>query len=356
MTGKYGAKFFQKVRPLVVVREQRGYCLCLPLTTHGGQGTLKHGVNPEDYAVVHEKGKKPYLKKSEHMSKSAFPIIIEDPQERIDRMTRINFGRVCTVEHRARVLKIGRIDDGYLPLLRQYFLRSMAGPGFSPEETGSDEHVSFTGNATPVIASAGPSQYGYQAFLSPAQEFPRPVGGSYPIGVSPTPFFPIGPSPIYSGGSFPTNPAKPSSGYPQDYSAPQAQYSAAPGSSSAYPSLASYTSPAQPQYSGSQYANVVGSASGPSYSSPIHPTYAGSQYGPSTVSGPGNESSSQRQQQYPIPQNSYGPAASYPGEASPITGYPEDSVEIPEYAPPPSRTGHRTTSSSKGGNRHKSRR
>lgn len=134
--GPYGEMIHTKVRPLVVVREQKGRCICIPLTTYGGQGTLKRGVNPDNHAVAYDSRRKPTTKAGEKMQKRPFPIKVEDPQEKIDPMTRLEFSKVYTVEHNVKVLKIGRIPDEHLNMLRRYFADSMADPDLQPTMTG----------------------------------------------------------------------------------------------------------------------------------------------------------------------------------------------------------------------------
>ena len=127
---KFGGKAFSKVRRFVVVGEKKGACLCIPLNTYRGEGATKRGINPRDHAAVYPEGGKPKLRSGERdkIVKDPFPIIVEDPNEKIDPMSRLNFGRVYTVEHNVKVQKVGRIPDSHHKLLRRYFLESIAGP------------------------------------------------------------------------------------------------------------------------------------------------------------------------------------------------------------------------------------
>jgi hypothetical protein len=77
------------------------------------------------------------------MDKEPFPIIVENSQEKIDPMTRLNFGRVHTVEHNVKVSKVGRILDEYLPLLEQYFLQTIAGPQLQAATIPSPSHNEY---------------------------------------------------------------------------------------------------------------------------------------------------------------------------------------------------------------------
>jgi hypothetical protein len=110
----------------VVVREGDRHSTCLPLLTYQGKATRKHGVNPDDHAAVFAENSKPRLLPGETLRKKPLTIIIEDPREKIDPLTRINFSKVYTVEHNVKALKIGRISD--TELLRKYFIECIAGP------------------------------------------------------------------------------------------------------------------------------------------------------------------------------------------------------------------------------------
>jgi hypothetical protein len=119
---------FTKVRRFVVVQEKKGFCLCLSLNTYNGQGTTKEGIEDQDYAAVYPVGGAPQIRVGEQITKDPFPIIVEDKSERIHAMSRLNFGRVYTVEHNVKVARIGRIPDENLSLLKHYFVLGIAEP------------------------------------------------------------------------------------------------------------------------------------------------------------------------------------------------------------------------------------
>jgi hypothetical protein len=124
---EFGQKTFTKVRRFVVAREMQGHSLCLPLNTHNRQATTKPGVRSQDYAAVYPLGGKVEYKPKEQLDNEPLPILVEDPGEQIDPMSRLNFGRVYTVEHNVQVQKIGRVPDEKLPLLNDYFVKTIAG-------------------------------------------------------------------------------------------------------------------------------------------------------------------------------------------------------------------------------------
>ncbi|PVH81048.1 hypothetical protein DL98DRAFT_357803, partial [Cadophora sp. DSE1049] len=103
---------FTKIRRFVVVREKTHSCLCLPLYTYGGQGVAKPDVRAQDHVAVRIcTTDRPSTPRStdEDTQKTPLGIIVEDSEERIDPMTRINFGQVFTIQHNLKVAKVGRI-------------------------------------------------------------------------------------------------------------------------------------------------------------------------------------------------------------------------------------------------------
>ncbi|PQE22091.1 heterokaryon incompatibility protein [Rutstroemia sp. NJR-2017a BVV2] len=118
-----GTNVYSEIRRFVVIREGKGYSLCLPVHTYGGQGTLKPRLNAEEHAVIYVKGTKPMVQKEEEMTVEPFPVIVENFDDNdckvLHPMSRINLGKIYTVEHYSRVLKIGRVDPEHLVRLRQ---------------------------------------------------------------------------------------------------------------------------------------------------------------------------------------------------------------------------------------------
>lgn len=143
-TSSMGEKVYSKVRHFVVVKEQKGCCSCAPLNTYGSQGTNKRGVTPGDHAAVYDskKSKPPSLPR-ENLKKDPFPIIVEAVGEVIDPMSRINFGRVHTIEHNFKVMKVGRIPTEHIPRLQRYFVECFIGGTASNLQESSEENNTY---------------------------------------------------------------------------------------------------------------------------------------------------------------------------------------------------------------------
>ncbi|KAH7385006.1 hypothetical protein BKA64DRAFT_748480 [Cadophora sp. MPI-SDFR-AT-0126] len=119
---------FTKIRRFIVVREKTHSCLCLPLYTYGGQGSLKPDVRAQDHVAVRISTNDPPptpRSTEEDSQKTPLGIIVEDSEEKIDPMTRINFGQVFTIQHNLKVAKVGRIHPTDIERLNKYFIESV---------------------------------------------------------------------------------------------------------------------------------------------------------------------------------------------------------------------------------------
>lgn len=62
------------------------------------------------------------------MSKEALEVEPAKPDQKLDPMSRLNFGKVYTVEHNVKVLPVGRITDGSMARFNSYVRYELAHP------------------------------------------------------------------------------------------------------------------------------------------------------------------------------------------------------------------------------------
>src|SRR5207248_7328375 len=127
-----------------------GHCLCVPIATYSGQGTLKHTAQPaQDHAVIVAFDDEPQLQPGElELTKQPLRVICEDPTlQKLHPASRINFAKVYTIEYNIKVRTFGRIAQVSLPLLQKYFSDTIV-------ET-RDAHGRRTG---PELVSSGDSR------------------------------------------------------------------------------------------------------------------------------------------------------------------------------------------------------
>ncbi|KAJ5845833.1 hypothetical protein EN45_096080 [Penicillium chrysogenum] len=126
--GKYQEPIYSSIRRMVVVKEQRGCCWCVPITTYSGQGVAKAGIDRSKHAVIHMRGDRPRTVRSEpRMAKEPLEVDPARPDQKLDCMSRVNFGKVYTVEHNVKVLPVGKITEASRARFLEYAQGEFAG-------------------------------------------------------------------------------------------------------------------------------------------------------------------------------------------------------------------------------------
>ena len=127
--GESERTIYWKIRRFVVIRNKPTYCLCLSISTYQGRGTSKTGVIHDCHAPVIPVDGEVHLHPDEKsFTKEPLRIKIEDPSISIDPMSRINFGKVFTVEYNLKVRNIGRIISESCKKMEEYFVESIKLP------------------------------------------------------------------------------------------------------------------------------------------------------------------------------------------------------------------------------------
>ena len=97
-----GAEVFSHIRRFVVVKEGHGFCRAVPINTYRGQGARKSGFNAADidaHAIIHMQGERGFpLNNEPLMSKRPIKVVPADRECELEKASRVNFGRVHTVE------------------------------------------------------------------------------------------------------------------------------------------------------------------------------------------------------------------------------------------------------------------
>jgi hypothetical protein len=126
MEERFGERIFAKIRWFVVVKESGGSCMCLSIHTYGGRGVTKPGISARHHAPLVVKGQKELLLKGEDGLLPALHVILEN-KSTIDRLARINFGKIYTIEQNVKVCSVGRIAPEDIPRLRMFWIRYSVG-------------------------------------------------------------------------------------------------------------------------------------------------------------------------------------------------------------------------------------
>ena len=122
--GKYNESVYGSIRRMVVIRPMEGACWCCPITTYSGRGVAKPGLTPEGirhHAIIYMAGTQPARKASEvGMTKNPISVDPSQPREKLDQMSRLNFGKIYTVEHNVKVKSVGTITKESMPAFEAY--------------------------------------------------------------------------------------------------------------------------------------------------------------------------------------------------------------------------------------------
>ena len=100
--GSGGQRIFSEFRRMVVVRGRHGFCLAVPVNTYNKRGVSKSGLNQQDidaHAIIHMTGTQPVeLEGEPTMVKKPIEVIPVGPDQKLDPASRINFGKIHTIE------------------------------------------------------------------------------------------------------------------------------------------------------------------------------------------------------------------------------------------------------------------
>jgi hypothetical protein len=118
---------YAKFRWFVVVRKRLHHSLCFSITTFGGRGATKPSRGrAKDFVVLYSNqvdAPQPYPE--EQITRDPVAIIIEDGDQYISPLARLDCGRIYTVEDNLRVMKIGRVHPESLDNLENYYKESV---------------------------------------------------------------------------------------------------------------------------------------------------------------------------------------------------------------------------------------
>jgi hypothetical protein len=127
-TGRYGEKVFSKVRRFVVIREGSNYCSALPIATYGKRGVGKPGVNKSEHAIIYSGKRAPEPLDSEAaargengMRPEAIRVDLDDKNDKLDPRSRLDFGKVHTIQHNIKVRYFGQVHKNSMRALINQF-------------------------------------------------------------------------------------------------------------------------------------------------------------------------------------------------------------------------------------------
>lgn len=119
---------YSRVRKYVVIKEGPDYCTALPIVSYSGRGVSGSQVLKSDHAIIYTGNSPPDplpaelpLRGETGMRPVPIRVTTDDRGERLERMSRVNFGKVTTVQHDIEVRSIGSVNRDSISALASQF-------------------------------------------------------------------------------------------------------------------------------------------------------------------------------------------------------------------------------------------
>ena len=156
--GRYQERVYSKVRRFVVIREGKDYCSALPVVTYGRQGVGKRGVVKAEHAIVHTTRDSPRPvpaelphRNEDGMRSQPIRIVPDQPTDKLDSMSRIDFGKIYTIQHNIKVKPFGNVHERSRGALFTQFNNV-----WKKDPQGSDSGIAFASSSTGNQRSGAP--------------------------------------------------------------------------------------------------------------------------------------------------------------------------------------------------------
>jgi hypothetical protein len=126
---RFGEKIFSHIRRMIVVRQRYGYCWCVSINTYGGRGLVgknRSDAEVQSHTIVYESTSRPAMFKEEQglMTKESIAVDMVHGHT-LDKASRLNYAKVCTVEHNVKVMDIGMVSARSMPYLCAHWREEM---------------------------------------------------------------------------------------------------------------------------------------------------------------------------------------------------------------------------------------
>ncbi|KAI9043868.1 uncharacterized protein KD926_002759 [Aspergillus affinis] len=119
--GRFNEPVHSGIRRMVVVKALDQCAWCFPVSTYSRKGVAKTGVDASKHAIIYMQGTEPQRGSGEpQMMKEPLEVAPASPDQKLDYMSRLNFGKIYTVEHNVKVLPVGKITERSMPRFQNY--------------------------------------------------------------------------------------------------------------------------------------------------------------------------------------------------------------------------------------------
>lgn len=170
-TNPFNEKVYSKVRRFVVIREGPTSVTALPIISYGSRGVAKPGIKKSDHAIIYT-GNEPAPMEGETPGLKSEAIKVQPAGlgERLKDESRIDFGKVYTIEHDIKTRPFGKVDPAFMQTLRMHYMQTFLQFG----EPATDELVArqqrYHDGSMPIVSGSSllddPSRTGWTPQLS----------------------------------------------------------------------------------------------------------------------------------------------------------------------------------------------
>lgn len=136
----HGQWVYSKIRRFVVVKQNDRSCQCLPVTTYGGKGVQKGGINLNAHGLIHNVDE--VVPDFPDISKRSLKVKPAKNGERLSNNSIINYGRAYCVDTNVKVKDLGELNHESKKWLKRYYKEMQ----FPPDDDSSDPSYSYTQN------------------------------------------------------------------------------------------------------------------------------------------------------------------------------------------------------------------
>ena len=161
---RFGELVYSKVYRFVVVKADTRYCQAVRITSYAGQGVAKRGVKKSDHAIVYTGRNEPATQPEEQppsgesgMQPYAIRVDTDQRDEKLDPMSRIDFGRTYTVQHYQRVKSFGMVHRNSVGHLQSQWQNVLLYQG-PPATIGHSAHRNVSSPSAQVQSTSSVPQ------------------------------------------------------------------------------------------------------------------------------------------------------------------------------------------------------
>ena len=122
-TANYREKVYSNIKIFAVIEEAENFCIAVKIDTYRGQGCNASGVITGKHAIAYS-GKHVPERLPEETGLLDMPIRVNpDDSKGLEPRSRINFGKLYTLEHNIKVVSVGQVHQSSMSVMDSHFAK-----------------------------------------------------------------------------------------------------------------------------------------------------------------------------------------------------------------------------------------